>query len=337
MWVKIAAMVRTSPGGFAIYAAGSRCSMRNWLRRSFAAKMRREDSACCARSLGRRVGMALSLLSDGTSDPSAYVRISCGSINLLYFFPAPNSSRFRQNPSNSFMFWELRLRYRPGKTLRRNPVLTHTCRPLRRILAQLVSLGLLFPLAAAAQPAEDEVQQLKTQVEELKALVGTLQSRVAVLEHRNGNLQTSTTAEPQDAAALVRAAAELRSTPIKVRRSQLLHSLPNDPLTPWSGPILTRTAANRRYNPRFFASSRDATRRSHAQPLFRWLLRKQLQQPYRPRERPPRLRRVEPGLQHQPDRSHCRARSRRAGRPSLWYACRSPVWTGHRNSAGKSR
>ena len=107
MWVKIAAMVRTLPGGFAIYAAGSRCSMRNWLRRSFAAKMRREDSACCARSLGRRVGMALSLLSDGTSDPSAYVRISCGSINLLYFFPAPNSSnnRFRQNPSNSFMFW----------------------------------------------------------------------------------------------------------------------------------------------------------------------------------------------------------------------------------------
>ncbi len=89
-------------------------------------------------------------------------------------------------------------------------MLTHTRRPLRRFLARLISLGLLFPLAAAAQPAE-EVQQLKTQVEELKALVGTLQSRVAVLEHRNGNLQTSTTAEPQDAAALVRAAAELRS------------------------------------------------------------------------------------------------------------------------------
>jgi hypothetical protein len=91
-------------------------------------------------------------------------------------------------------------------------VLTHTCRPLRRILAQLVSLGLLFPLAAPAQPAEDEVQQLRTQVEDLKALVSNLQSRVAVLERRNGNLQTST-AGLQDAAALVRATAELRSAP----------------------------------------------------------------------------------------------------------------------------
>ncbi|MGA7242416.1 MAG: outer membrane beta-barrel protein [Terracidiphilus sp.] len=92
-------------------------------------------------------------------------------------------------------------------------MLTHPCRPLRRVLTQLVSLGLLFPLAAAAQPDEDEVQQLKTQVEELKALVGSLQSRVAVLEHRNGNLRASSTTGSQDAAALVRAAAELRSTP----------------------------------------------------------------------------------------------------------------------------
>ncbi|MGA8743956.1 MAG: outer membrane beta-barrel protein, partial [Terracidiphilus sp.] len=92
-------------------------------------------------------------------------------------------------------------------------MLTHTCRPLRRVLAQLVSLGLLFPLAAAAQPDEGEVQQLKTQVEELKALVGSLQSRVAVLENRNGNLRASSTAGQQDAAALVRAAAELRLTP----------------------------------------------------------------------------------------------------------------------------
>src|SRR3979409_1167135 len=48
MWVKIAAMVRTLPGGlaggfagsFAFQAAGSRCSIRFWFMRSLAAKIR---------------------------------------------------------------------------------------------------------------------------------------------------------------------------------------------------------------------------------------------------------------------------------------------------------
>ena len=39
MWVKIAAMVRALPGGLALQAAGSRCSMRIWFMRSLAAKI----------------------------------------------------------------------------------------------------------------------------------------------------------------------------------------------------------------------------------------------------------------------------------------------------------
>ena len=39
MWVKIAAMVRALPGGFALQAAGSRFSIRAWFIRSFAAKI----------------------------------------------------------------------------------------------------------------------------------------------------------------------------------------------------------------------------------------------------------------------------------------------------------
>ena len=40
MWVKMAAMVRTLPGGLALQAAGSSCSMRIWFMRSLAAKIR---------------------------------------------------------------------------------------------------------------------------------------------------------------------------------------------------------------------------------------------------------------------------------------------------------
>ena len=39
MWVKIAAMVRTLPGGFAVQTAGSRCSISIWFRRSLAANI----------------------------------------------------------------------------------------------------------------------------------------------------------------------------------------------------------------------------------------------------------------------------------------------------------
>jgi hypothetical protein len=40
MCVKIAAIVRALPGGFAVHAAGSSCSIRIWFIRSFAAKVR---------------------------------------------------------------------------------------------------------------------------------------------------------------------------------------------------------------------------------------------------------------------------------------------------------
>ena len=40
MWVKIAAMVRALPGGLALQAAGSRCSISIWLMRSLTAKIR---------------------------------------------------------------------------------------------------------------------------------------------------------------------------------------------------------------------------------------------------------------------------------------------------------
>ncbi len=39
MWVKIAAMVRTLPAGFAVHSAGARWWMRSWLMRSQVTKM----------------------------------------------------------------------------------------------------------------------------------------------------------------------------------------------------------------------------------------------------------------------------------------------------------
>ena len=45
MWVKMAAMVRTFPGGLAFQAAGSSCSIRSWLMRSLTAKIRTAASA----------------------------------------------------------------------------------------------------------------------------------------------------------------------------------------------------------------------------------------------------------------------------------------------------
>src|SRR6266567_2611679 len=50
MCVKIAAMVRVLPGGLALQAAGSRCSIRTWFMRSFAAKIWTAARPSCVRS-----------------------------------------------------------------------------------------------------------------------------------------------------------------------------------------------------------------------------------------------------------------------------------------------
>jgi hypothetical protein len=72
----------------------------------------------------------------------------------------------------------------------------------------VLSALLSFPSGARAQT--EDVKELKTQVRQLQELVAEMQVRMAALERRNGNMQASRNGGGEDAAALVRATAELR-------------------------------------------------------------------------------------------------------------------------------
>jgi hypothetical protein len=76
----------------------------------------------------------------------------------------------------------------------------------------LVCALLSVPVRALAETENGEVNELKTQVRQLQELVAEMQVRMAALERRAGSERGARTDGAEDAAALVRATAELRGS-----------------------------------------------------------------------------------------------------------------------------